>query len=179
MANPDQMRPMRVRTRRVNSPDDRVRYIARNILRGRQSPKVHAFAAMALTDYCGDKWCVEPRDWLGEVSALSEHIKNNVRYTLDTFGMDTYRTPDRTLELAIGDCDDMTALAGAVLQAVGYPVWIKIIQTRGNEDFHHIYVLTAVPPQNPKKYIAVDPTQNFGCGWEPGDIVRQRIFSLS
>lgn len=162
----------------MRNTDDRVRFIAKNILKGRVSKKVHILASMALTDYCGDQWCVKPRDWMGEVCAVAETIKNNVRYTLDTFGIDTYRSPDRTIDLAMGDCDDMTALAGAALQAVGYPVWIKVIQTKGNDDFHHIYVLTGIPPENPTKIIAVDPTQDFSCGWEAEGIIRQRVYEV-
>lgn len=135
---------------------------------------------MGLTDYCGGSWCVAPRDWLGEVNAICDYVKHNVRYTLDTFGIDTYRTPDRTLELAIGDCDDMAALTGAALQAVGYPVWIKVVQTRGQDDFHHIYVLTGVPPQNPARIVPVDPSHpaHLGCGWEPEGIVRERVYEV-
>ena len=162
----------------MRSTDDRVRYVAANIQKGKRSGKVHTLASMALTDYCGSGWCVAPRDWAGEICALTDYIKNNVRYTLDTHGIDTYRTPDRTIDLAMGDCDDMTALAGAALQAVGYPAWIKVIQLRGQPDFHHIYILTAIPPNDPQRMIAVDPSQPFGCGYEPPGIQRQRIYKI-
>ena len=178
MVDPRQLATMRVTRKRVRNTDDRVAYIARNIRKGRESNKVHTFAAMALTDYCGGDWCVAPRDWLGEVCAIAEQIRNNVRYTLDTFGADTYRTADRTLDLAMGDCDDMTALAGATLQAVGYPVWIKVIQMPGQDDFHHIYILAGIPPQNPGKVVPVDPTHENFCGWEPRGIRRQRVYRV-
>lgn len=169
---------MKTRTRKVRSTDDRVGYVARNIQDGMKSEKVHALAAMALTDLCGDTWCIQPRDWLGEVCALSESVKNNVRYTLDAYGMDTYRTPDRTLDMAMGDCDDMAALAGAALQAVGYPVKIKVIQMPGQDDFHHIYLLAGLPPQRPSRWVAVDPTQPYSCGWEPDGIVRSKVYEI-
>lgn len=169
---------MRVRKARVSGPDDRVRFIARNIKKGLESAEVHKFAAQALTDWCGDKWCVQPRDWIGEVCAIGQHIQNNVRYTLDTFGMDTYRTPQRTLQMAIGDCDDMAALAGAALQAVGYPVWLKVIRTLGHPEFHHIYILAGIPPTGPTQVIPIDPTQQNFCGWEPGGIVEQRVYKI-
>ena len=178
MVNRQALRGMKVKRRYVRTTDDRVGHVARNIQRGRASGKVHAFAAMALTDYCDGDWCVQPRDWLGEVCALADHVKRNVRYTLDTYGIDTYRTPDRTLDLAMGDCDDMTALAGAALQAVGYPVRIKVIQMRGQDSFHHIYLLAGLPPANPTRWLAVDPTQPFGCGWEPEGIVREKVYKI-
>ena len=177
-ANRRTLQSIKVKTRHVANTDQRVGHVARNIRLGRASGKVHAFAAMALTDSCGGDWCIQPRDWLGEVCALADHVKRNVRYTLDTYGIDTYRTPDRTLDLAMGDCDDMTALAGAALQAVGYPVKIKVIQMRGQHTFHHIYLLAGLPPQKPSRWIAVDPSQPFGCGWEPEGITRQKIYRV-
>lgn len=173
-----QLQDMKVKSRRVKTTDQRVNYITRNIKSGRKSGGVHAFASMGLTDYCGDTWCVPPRDWLGEVCHLADHVKQNVRYTLDTFGIDVYRTPRRTLQLAMGDCDDMAALAGATLEAVGYPVRIKVVQLQGFNDFHHIYVLAGVPPQRPQRWIAVDPTQDLSCGWEPNNIVRSKVYPV-
>lgn len=169
---------MRGKTRRVKTTDQRVKYITDHVKTGRKSPKVHAFASMGLTDYCGDKWCIAPRDWLGEVAHLADHIKQNVRYTLDTFGIDVYRTPQRTLDMAMGDCDDMASLAGAILEAVGYPVKIKVVQTQGFDDFHHIYILAGIPPQQPQRWIAVDPTQDLSCGWEPNNIVKSKVYPI-
>lgn len=170
---------MTTRTRYVRTVDDRVMYVARNIVKGKRSAKVHALSSMALTDFCGNGWCVKERDWIGEVCAITDFIRNNVRYTLDTHGIDTYRSPDKTLELAMGDCDDMTALAGAALQAVGYPVWIKVIQMGGQDQFHHIYVMAGIPPENPQKVIAVDASQPFPCGWEPHGIKRAKLYRIS
>ena len=178
MAGQGRLRTIKTRIKNVRNTDDRVKFIARNIAKYRTNAEIHTFAAQALTDFCGGTWCVQPRDWLGEVCAISEHIKNNVRYTLDTYGIDTYRTPIRTLQLAMGDCDDMAQLAGAMLQAVGYPVMIKVIQTPDQDDFNHIYIMAGMPPQNPKKFVAVDPSQPFGCGWEAEGVVRQKVYKV-
>jgi len=163
----------------VGSTDDRVELIAKNIQVGRVSEDIHIFAAQALTDRCGGRWCVEPRNWLGEVAQIADHITANVRYTLDTFGIDTYRTPQRTLQLAMGDCDDMAALGGAVLQAVGYPIMIKVIQMEGQPDFHHIYLVAGLPPDSPQQWIAFDPTQAaHPVGYEPVGIVDSRLYEV-
>lgn len=170
---------MRGRLTTVRSTDDRVELVARNIQKGRIAPLVHTHVAMALTDYCGDGWCVKPRNWDGEISAIADHIQGNVRYTLDTYGIDTYRTPTRTLQLAIGDCDDMAALGGAMLQAAGHPIRIKVIQMQGQPDFHHIYLLSGVPPEAPERWIAFDPTQTPAVGAEPRGIVNSRIYEVN
>jgi len=175
--NSPNLSSMKVKSRFVRNTDDRVRFIANNIRSGIRSPKVHAFASIALTDFCDGNWCVPPRDWIGEVCAITNFIRDNVRYTLDPYEVDTYRTPDRTIELAMGDCDDITALAGAVLHAVGYPVWIKVIQMTGQSDFHHIYIMVGLPPQSPERVMAVDPSQPFPCGWEP-EVQRAKVYEV-
>jgi len=163
----------------VGSTDDRVELIAKNIQVGRVSSEVHVFAAQALTDRCDDRWCVQPRNWLGEVTQIADHIAANVRYTLDTFGIDTYRTPQRTIQLAMGDCDDMAALGGAVLQAVGYPIMIKVIQMQGQHDFHHIYLVVGLPPEAPEQWIPFDPTQPLNAvGYEPAAIIDSRLYNV-
>lgn len=169
---------MRGKIRQVRTTDDRVQFVAENIHKGRISAMVHTFASMALTDLCGGDWCVEPRDWQGEVCTLMDYVRMNVRYTLDTYSIDTYRTPDRTLQLAMGDCDDMVSLLGAALQAVGYPVKVKVIQMAGQDDFHHIYVLAGIPPYEPTTWMPLDATQNNPCGWEPAGIVRQKVYDV-
>ena len=170
---------MRGKLTTVSSTDDRVELIAKNIQIGRVSEDIHIFAAQALTDRCAGRWCVEPRNWLGEVTQIANRITANVRYTLDTFGIDTYRTPQRTLQLAMGDCNDMAALGGAVLQAVGYPIMIKVIRMEGQPDFHHIYLVVGLPPHDPEQWIAFDTTQAENpVGYEAAGIEDSRLYEV-
>jgi len=173
------LRTMEGRVVTVNSVDDRVEIIARNIQDGRTDPAVHTFASKALTERCGNRWCVPARDWQGEVAQVAAAIQDNVRYTLDTHNLDTYRTPRRTLQLAMGDCDDMAALGGAVLQAVGYPVMIKVIQLQGQPDFHHVYLVVGVPPSEPETWIAFDTTHENPVGYEPPGIEDSKIYEVT
>ena len=169
---------MKGRMTTVRSTDDRVELIAKNIQTGRIDARIHTFAAMALAQRCGDRWCVSPRDWAGEVQQIGSAIQNSERYTLDTYNIDTYRTPQRTLQMALGDCDDMAALGGAVLQAVGYPIMIKVIQMNGQADFHHIYLMVGLPPHDPRNWIAFDPTQDIPVGAEPAGIIDSRLYEV-
>lgn len=179
MTQQSQLSDMTGRLTTVRSTDDRVELIAKNIQKGRISPRVHVFAAAALAQKCDGRWCIAPKDWAGEVRQLGAAIQNNVRYTLDTHNIDTYRTPDRTLQMAIGDCDDMAALGGAALQAVGYPILIKVIQMQGEPDFHHIYLAVGVPPHDPGTWVAFDPTQEIPVGAEPAGIIDQRYYEVN
>lgn len=169
---------MRGRTQKVNSVDDRVGVIIENIKKGEKSPIVHVFAGQAVTDFCGDGWCVDPRDWEGEVDALHGHILRNVRYTLDAVGYDTYRSAERTIQIAFGDCDDIAALSGAAFRAIGYHVKVKVIKTAGNQDFHHVYILVGLPPENPRSWIPVDPAFYQSPGEEAAGIREQKIYEI-
>lgn len=179
MTQLSQLSDMTGRMVTVRSTDDRVELIAKNVQKGRISPAVHVFAAAALSQKCDGEWCIPPMKWRAEVQQLGKAIQDNVRYTLDTYNIDTYRTPDRTLQMAIGDCDDMTALGGAVLQAVGYPVMIKVIQLNGMSDFHHIYLVVGLPPHDPQQWVAFDPTQRIPVGAEPYGIIDSRHYEIN
>src|SRR5918999_5093241 len=65
---------------------------------------------------------VKPKDYLGEIKALFEWVQRNVRYTKDPFRVEVLHSARRMLELRAGDCDDMSILLGAMLEAIGHPV---------------------------------------------------------
>lgn len=177
--NLDALQSMRGRKTTVYSVDDRVELIAGNIAKGIESPEVHTFTAQAVNQTCDGRWCVSPRDWMGEVEAVAHFIQDNIRYTLDVYDKDTYRTPQRTIQLAIGDCDDMAALSGSMLMVIGYPVMLKAVRTTGNDDFHHIYLVAGVPPHEPLDWVPVDPTQSQPVGWEAPNIEEEAFYELS
>ena len=63
-----------------------------------------------------------PKDRLGEVCALFNWVRRNIRYTRDIFQVELLHSARRMLELRAGDCDDMTILLGAMLKSTGHPV---------------------------------------------------------
>ncbi|HEU5409004.1 MAG TPA: transglutaminase-like domain-containing protein, partial [Nitrospira sp.] len=65
---------------------------------------------------------VKPKDYLAEIKALFEWVQRHIRYTKDTFQVEVLHSARRMLELRAGDCDDMTILLGAMLEAIGHPV---------------------------------------------------------
>jgi len=152
----------------VRDIDERVKLIADKIREGRYDPVVRKLAAEAVRG-------VPARDWFGEVKAIWDFVRRNVRYTLDTYGRDFFQRARRTLQLGIGDCDDQVILMGSMLQAIGHPVLIKVIDTVGGEPgFNHVYLLTGIPPQNPVQWVPLDPTVDRPIGWEmPSEYVRR------
>ena len=126
-------------------------------------------------------WKVPPRQWQQEVNALFDVVIKNVRYTLDPDGLELFQSPGRTLEMGIGDCDDMVILLGALLKGAGYPCRIKVIGMRGSGDFSHVYLLVGLPPASPSRWTALDASrEDHPPGWEfpKAKVGRERIYEV-
>lgn len=108
---------------------------------------------------------VRPKDRLGEVRALFEWVRRNIRYTRDIWQVETLHTARRMLELRAGDCDDMTILLGAMLMSTGHPVRLVLAGYHPAKPhaYSHIY-----PEVNVRgRWIALDSTLPHPMGWQP------------
>lgn len=161
--------------RKVGNIDSRVKYIVDTIKKGRVDPRIRAFAVSAVSQKCGGKWCVNERDWWGEIKALFGSVRQNIRYVRDIYRLDTFQAPARTLEFAGGDCDDYTITLGSALQSIGYPIKIRIMQSNDAPDFNHIILLVGLPPREPNRWYALDASLNKPAGWHPPKSMIQRI----
>jgi len=99
-----------------------------------------------------------------EVIALFEMVRDNVRYTKDINGVETLATPEKTLAMRIGDCDDLSVLLAALLESVGYPTRF-VIDSYDGEQWSHVYLCAYCEGQ----WIALDPTEQVPAGWMPPD----------
>lgn len=117
--------------------------------------------AVAILRQCA----VRPKDYLGEIKALFEWVQRNVRYTRDIFRVEVLHSARRMLELRAGDCDDMTILLGALLEAVGHPVRLVVTghDPQRQDLFSHIY--PEVLHQG--RWIPLDATMPHPMGWAP------------
>lgn len=157
---------MRTIRKRVTSIDDKVSYLLDEIDTGKRDPNIIRIAAGVLSRKKKGRWLVPERDWRGEVVALFNYVRQNVRYTRDTDGIEVFRRPGRTLELGIGDCDDLSILLGALLAAVGYPIIIRVIALKPSTVFQHVYLMAGLPPHKPTTWMALDPSRPEAAGWE-------------
>lgn len=147
--------------------DDRIGHMELLIEEAKTEPTIRRIAASVLKKKKSDgSWEVGERDWKGEVVALFDYVRENVRYTLDIAEVELFQRPERTLELGIGDCDDETMLLAALLRNVGYPVALKAIGLRGNDYYQHVYLIVGIPPENPSTWMALDPSRPEEPGWE-------------
>ena len=108
---------------------------------------------------------VAPKDRFGEIRALFEWVRRNIRYTRDIFRVELLHTARRMLELRAGDCDDMTILLGSMLMSTGHPVRMVLAGFRPDKPhfYSHIY-----PEVNlGGNWIGLDATMEKPMGWVP------------
>lgn len=164
----------------VNNIKERIALINFYIQEGKKDAQIRRLASRILSQKCGDEWCIPEKDWRAEVEAIFEFVRRNVRYTLDPYDLELFQRARRSLENRTADCDDQVILSGALLQAVGYPIRLVIIDT-GKGGYSHIYLHVGVPPMNPNKWIPFDLTAvNEPLGWEVPEynIKKKRIFQV-
>lgn len=116
--------------------------------------------------------------WGGRKDGRAEKALRVVEVLDDEREMDTidFETDDHFAWLPEADwttsqCDDGNAiLAGALLQAIGYPVKLRVIQTTDSSTWSHIYALAGLPPTKPTRWLPFDWSVTDSVpGWEaPG-----------
>ena len=91
------------------------------------------------------------------VYAIAKWIRDNIKYVKDIKGYETLQTPDNTLKIGGGDCDDHALLAATLFESIGMKTYFKIVGEKGK--YKHIYVVVKTPKG---KVWAVDTTEpNF------------------
>lgn len=119
------------------------------------------------------KASVQSKDYLGEIKALFEWVRRNVRYTKDPFRVEMLHSARRLLELRAGDCDDMTIVLGSMLEAIGHPV--RLVVTGPDplrpKLFSHIYLEAF----HQGRWIPLDATMPYPMGWEPKTAVKEIV----
>lgn len=118
---------------------------------------------------------VRPKDYLGEIKALFEWVQQHIRYTRDPFRVEVLHSARRMLQLRAGDCDDMSIVLGAMLEAIGHSVRLVLTGSdpRKRDKFTHIYIEVF----HRGRWLPLDATMPYPMGWSPRAPVR-RVFEL-
>lgn len=171
---------MKTKIRGVNNLDDRMAAIIEMAHRGKSEPSVVEWARQAVTKRCGNTWCAAEKDTLAEVHAIYAQLRQDIRYTSDIRGLDTYANPKHTLRMKAGDCDDYASLGVAALNSIGIPARFKVIQTVDSDDWDHIYIQGATSKTNPTQWVSLDASVPAQVGWEaPANMVKaSRIYTM-
>lgn len=112
-----------------------------------------------------------PKDAFGEAQKLFEFVRDNIRYTLDILDVETVQTPDKTLQLGYGDCDDQTVLLASLAESIGYRTRFVIAGYNYPDNFEHVYCQICVDGM----WMDCDPTESEAFGWAAPDAVAYAV----
>lgn len=122
---------------------------------------------------------IQQFDFVGEIKAIYEWVKQNIRFTKDIAGVETLRTAREILLVRAGDCDDINSiLLSSLLATIGHDVRLVTISSDPSAPrvFSHIYIEVEMGGQ----WVPLDSARRdpaFGRG--PNSYFRKRIWSLT
>lgn len=132
----------------IRDPGQQVRETALNILRG-----VNTFSAQA---GCIQAW-----------------IQNCIEYRRDPVDVELVQTPQVTLQLKAGDCDDQAVLAASLLQATGHPTQFIAVGMNGGP-LSHVLAQTLIGTS----WVSVETIERRALGWMPPGITSHYILKV-
>lgn len=91
---------------------------------------------------------------------------------MDVNEVETLHTPDVTIEIGQGDCDDKVILLSTLLEAIGHPTRFVIVGYVDEMTFEHVYLETLIG----EDWVALDPTENVEAGWSPPNPLARKVF---
>lgn len=110
------------------------------------------------------------KDYFNEIKSLHRFVRDQIRYVKDIRGIETVQTPDVTLAIRAGDCDDKSVLLAALLESIGHPTRFVAIGFKP-DDFVHVYVETRIGTS----WVPVETTEPVEVGWSPKGVVSRLV----
>lgn len=110
------------------------------------------------------------KDYFNEVKILHRFVRDQIRYVKDIRGVETVQTPDVTLSLRSGDCDDKSVLLAAMLEAIGHPTGFVAIGFKP-DDFVHVYPITRIGT----RWVSAEVTEPVEIGWTPSGVISRLV----
>ena len=127
----------------------------RQVLRARKTLSVR-LTALSLVKNHGQK----DRD--SEIASVFDFVKYGIRYVRDIRGVETLQTPEATLKLKQGDCDDKATLLSALLESIGFKTRFTAI---GFVPMKFSHVFTEVFHNG--AWMPLETTEPVEAGWNP------------
>ena len=106
------------------------------------------------------------KDFTGEVRAIHQYVRDNIRYVRDPDGLELVQTPEETLRVRAGDCDDKSVLAATLLNATGHRVRFRAVGLNARGQYQHVFPETRIGT----RWVSVETTEPVDLGWLPAGI---------
>lgn len=105
--------------------------------------------------------------------AIYDYVRNNIRYVREPKGQDIFQSPEQTIRLSRGDCEDFVTLQSALAKLAGIPIKAKVI-SQDSITFTHIYPLLKIGERG---WVPFDATIAGALGREPTYLMG-RIYNI-
>lgn len=123
-------------------------YVMRDLIRqGAAHPVVREHAELAVLG-------LGPKRQLGQALAIRDWVRDHAEYLRDSFRVEWLQTPWYVLTCKIDrgykaqlDCDDLTDLSLSMLASIGFPTKIRVVSTRPDGQYNHVYGAVRVGSQ--------------------------------
>ncbi len=110
--------------------DEELRFLRKMIIKYRGVPAIRNLAIKIIQD----AGCV-PRDKKDQSLSIGAWVQDNIYYVHEL--PERFQFPDETLRLKAGDCDDFTTLIGSMIESIGIPSAMIVMEVNGN--WTHIF----------------------------------------
>jgi hypothetical protein len=112
-----------------------------------------------------------------EIDSVFNHVKDNIEFRGEAG--EYLQSPEATINLGAGDCDDQATLVATLLRSLGYQTDFRTVAMRGSEEeYSHVYAV--VQDKQTGQWIPVDTTvERAYPGWEPDQIARERTYGAA
>jgi transglutaminase-like putative cysteine protease len=113
------------------------------------------------------------RNYRAEMTALHAFVRDQIRYVRDPEGIESVATPEKTLQLGQGDCDDKSTLLAALLMSVGHPVRFVAVGMGGGPLSHVLVESRLADKWVPLETIIPKPP-----GWYPSGVTKRFVLHI-
>jgi len=99
------------------------------------------------------------KDYRGEACSIIEYVRDKIRYVRDIKTVEALQSPELTILLGAGDCDDKSTLTAALLASLGHTCRFIAVSFVPNQYAH---VWTQVKLKN--AWLDLEGTEPLQCG---------------
>jgi transglutaminase-like putative cysteine protease len=112
-----------------------------------------------------------------EIDSVFNWVKDHIEFRGESG--EYLQSPEATIRLGAGDCDDQSTLVATLLRSLGYQVDFRTVAMRGSEEeYSHVYAV--VQDKGTGQWIPVDTTvERAYPGWEPDQIAREQTYGAA
>lgn len=102
---------------------------------------------------------IKQKDFVGEARRILRFVRDDIRYVMDTDGVELLHDPATLLQVGAGDCDDKAILLAALLGSIGHKT--RFIAAAFSPDvFSHVWLQDNING----RWVDLEPTEPIPFG---------------